>query len=136
VLNGTIRQTIRPGNKFIVGDRVGFFGWAGKPYRSPWINRCGPWTVTEVRNIYAYHDEIQHLCDNGERWPWGWIALDDIAAADGIAPPTGIALRDVLTAYHGPLTGQPFQIIRWETALSPVPTPTRREPPHPQRQQT
>ena len=40
--------------------------------------------------------------------------LDDLAARDGIEPPTGEALRDVLLEMHRiPNEGVEAQILRW-----------------------
>ena len=42
-----------------------------------------------------------------------WADLDDLAARDGIVPPTGEALRDVLFGMHKIPGPTPAQIIRW-----------------------
>ena len=49
---------------------------------------------------------------NGEVRPWA--DLDDLAARDGIDPPTGEGLRDVLLGMHAvPASGVAGQILRW-----------------------
>ena len=99
VIDGTIRQTIRVGTKFRVGDLVSFHGWSGKPYRSPWSFRTDYFVLTAARCIL--------ILPGGIVWPgamhdeyYAWRALDDLAARDGIEPPTGEALRDVLLGMH------------------------------------
>jgi hypothetical protein len=45
---------------------------------------------------------------------YAWRALDDLARRDGIEPPTGDALRDVLLGMHTiPDEGIDAQILRW-----------------------
>jgi hypothetical protein len=51
VIDGTIRQTIRVGRKFRVGDLVSFHGWEGRPYRSKWSFRTPYFTLTMARAI-------------------------------------------------------------------------------------
>ena len=84
----------------------------------------------------AVIEEIDHLWVDSEAWvlkdhddlthegyvtalnPWDTPhdVLDAIAKADGIDPPTGLGLKQVLEAFHGPFPYAPmmeFQIIRW-----------------------
>jgi hypothetical protein len=103
VIDGTIRQTIRKGWKYKVGDEIAFHGWEGKPYRSKWSFMTGYYTLTQVVNCVIKE--------------WGMVCLsldywhpDEIARLDGIDPPTGEALRDVLMSMG--CIGQ-AQILRW-----------------------
>ena len=113
VRDGTIRQTIRVGRKFRVGDLVSFHGWSGKPYRSPCSSRTENYPLTTVRNI--------RIVPGGIVWPgamheeyYAWRDLDDLARRDGIEPPTGEALRDVLLGMHTiPADGVEAQVVRW-----------------------
>jgi len=113
VCDGSIRQTIRVGRKFSPGDLVSFHGWSGKPYRSPWSFRTEYFTLTMARCI--------QIVPGGIVWPgamheeyYAWRELDCLAARDGIEPPTGEALRDVLLGMHTiPDEGIDAQILRW-----------------------
>lgn len=106
VLNGTIRQTIRKGRKFRVGDLIAFHGWEGKPYRSKWSFRTGYFEVVKVIDVTIDEDGFwQDVC-----FYQPWFHSDDIARLDGIDPPTGEALRDVLLSMG--CLGQ-AQIVRW-----------------------
>jgi hypothetical protein len=113
VIDGTCRQTIRTGRKFCVGDLVRFYTWAGRPYHSKRM------TVTEYIKIHTA-DPIQ-LFPYGVYWPyppanclWEDDYLNEIASKDGIVPPTGEALRDVLMSKNKiPATGIDAQIVRW-----------------------
>ena len=115
VRNGTIRQTIRTGRRFQVGDLVSFHGWQGKPYRSPWSWRTPYFELTEVYRIVAYPEHV--LAPGGGALP-PWPALDttelvDLARLDGIEPPTKEALFQVLGSMHDLSGGVGMQIIRW-----------------------
>lgn len=47
---------------------------------------------------------------------WDNSDIDEIARLDGIVPPTGMALREVLHEFYGEdLWGRPMMIITWET---------------------
>lgn len=114
---GTIRQTIRTGRKFSVGDLVSFHGWEGKPYRSRWSFRTPYAPLTAVKDITIHPIEgiVVHrpqgvvvVC------PWGGRAAATLATLDGIDPPTGKALRAVLLGLNPiPDAGAEAQIIRW-----------------------
>lgn len=52
VRNGTIRQTIRTGRRFAVGDHVSFHGWLGRPYFSKWSFRTEYFRLTQVWDIF------------------------------------------------------------------------------------
>lgn len=111
VLDGTIRQMIRVGQKLAAGDRILFHGWAGTPYRSPWSFRTPYFTLIAVIPIRIRPDGLLFE-SNGEVRPWA--DLDDLAARDGIAPPTGEGLREVLLGMHAvPASGVAGQILRW-----------------------
>jgi len=113
VCDGTIRQTIRVGTKFRVGDLVSFHGWSGRPYRSPWSFRTPYFALTTARAIRIVPGGIVFPGPLHEEY-YAWRALDDLAARDGIEPPTGEALRDVLLGMHRiPDEGVEAQILRW-----------------------
>ena len=114
---GTIRQTIRTGRKFSVGDLVSFHGWEGRPYRSRWSFRTPYAPLLSVENITIYPllGIVVHQPQGGEEvCPWGGWAAASIALHDGIDPPTGAALRAVLLGLNPiPDDGAEAQIIRW-----------------------
>jgi len=109
VRDGTIRQTIRVGRKFRVGDLVSFHGWEGKPYRSKWSFRTPYVMLNDVIPITI----LPHgFAAPHEFRPW--CLLDEIARLDGIEPPTGEALCRVLSGMHKiPFAGVGAQILRW-----------------------
>ena len=109
VINGTIRQTIRKGWKYKVGDQIAFHGWEGKPYRTPWNFRTGYFTLEKVIDVVIFSDGIQTVTPFGKFFH-GWEDLNIAAELDGIDPPTGEALRDVLLSMG--CTGN-AQILRW-----------------------
>jgi hypothetical protein len=114
VIDGTIRQTIRVGRKFRVGDLVSFHGWEGRPYRSKWSFRTPYFTLTMARAIRIVPGGIVVPPRPLHGEYYAWRALDDLAARDGIEPPTGEALRDVLLGMHKiPADGIEAQILRW-----------------------
>jgi hypothetical protein len=109
VLDGTIRQTIRVGRKFSVGDQVSFHGWEGKPYRSRWSFRTPYAPLKAVIPITIRPGGIA-----APREFRAWSLLDEIARLDGIEPPTGAELHRVLSALNPiPEGGAEAQIIRW-----------------------
>jgi len=115
VRRGECRQTIRTGRKFKVGDLIRFYTWKGKPYRSKRE------TITEYMEIWGTADIIIHHwgIQNGllgmEHERFLWEQCDMLAEKDGIVPPTGESLRDVLIQKNGkiPDKGIDMQIIRW-----------------------
>jgi hypothetical protein len=130
VIDGDCTQTIRactvskskktPG-KIIrkkVGDLVRFYIWEGRPY---WSKRR---TITEYMPLVQiipcriFEDGLtRYWSDGREGACFGpWVAYNCLAARDGIIPPTGEALRDVLISKNGriPDGGIEAQILRWE----------------------
>ena len=124
VLLGTCRQTIRvrkmnkktgklaPAKQ--VGDLIRFFVWTGRPYWSKQIDLTEYEPITGTEGIRILPDGI--TWSQGTIWhvdPWeslGWLAK-----LDGIIPPTGEAMRDVLIGKNGkiPAEGIDAQILRW-----------------------
>lgn len=125
VKRGECTQTIRTGRKFSVGDLIRFYRWTGKPYRSKRETITGYMSLGWIKAITILPDGIV-ACFFSEELNledgvyarctlWTWDELDEIAKADGIVPPTGEALRDVLIRKNGPIPskGIEAQIIRW-----------------------
>jgi hypothetical protein len=113
VIAGTCMQTIRTGRKFNEGDLIRFYTWQGRPY---WSKRT---TITEYASISMtfpigiYPWGIESGKNAGEWYLWN--NCDLLAEKDGIVPPTGETLRDVLIAKNGkiPAEGIDAQIVRW-----------------------
>jgi len=111
VASGEIRQTIRPGLKYRVGDQVSFHGWEGRPYRSRWTGRTQYYELIRVIDITLRPDGVQVYY---VVWPWNDPIIDDLARLDGIDPPTGQELGWLLiTMYDLPDDGMDFQVLRW-----------------------
>jgi len=115
VMDGCIRQTIRRTGKFHVGDKLIIHTWTGKPYRSPWGQRMNA-VIKEIIKIECYdeyYEEADWIC------PWNGPRATALATLDGIDPPTGPALKEVLEKFHGKFHGNDpdkaawFQVIRW-----------------------
>jgi hypothetical protein len=117
VRDGTCRQTIRPigkGPAKQVGDLISFHGWQGRPYHSSWSWRTPYTPITIAKSCLIRDEGIDNLKFQGEFGLWDWEELDALAEIDGIVPPTGIALRDVLMSKNKiPAIGIEAQIIRW-----------------------
>ena len=98
-----------------VGDRIRFYRWSGRPYRShpEYITRY--MELVNVENCRIRNEGIDDLRFQGEFGLWEWDELDRLAELDFIDPPTGEALRDVLISKNGrvPADGTPAQILRW-----------------------
>lgn len=118
VRKGLCTQTIRTGRKFAVGDIIRFYRWTGKPYRSKRE------TITEYMPLeYVFEIDIRkdgivtYNFDGYADAIFEWETKDAarLAQLDGIVPPTGEALRDVLVSKNGkiPESGVEAQIIRW-----------------------
>jgi hypothetical protein len=117
---GVIRQTIRPysaAKPKRVGDIANLFAWTGRPYRSPWA-----WHKREVI-IAVLEVRVSHDCFTlywpGSRsatdYDWHSSYVERLAQMDGIVPPTGPVLHDVLLAFHPKIgsKGLHMQVIRW-----------------------
>lgn len=114
VRQGTIRQTIRTGRKYSVGDLIRFYTWEGKPYRGKRTTITEYAPITNVKNCRISDQGIDDLLWQGEFGLWDWEELDSLADRDGIIPPTGIALRDVLVGKDKiSCEWVDAQIIRW-----------------------
>ena len=111
VKRGDCTQTIRTGRKFKVGDLVRYFTWSGRPYWSKWIFLTGYMPIYLARDITLFPWGFRIVND----FHWNYWETDQIARWDGIVPPTGEALRDVLISKNGkiPAEGVEAQIIRW-----------------------
>ncbi len=118
--DGRCTQTIRRGDKINVGDCIEFHNWAGKPYRSKWINRFDvtvieaiPISVDSELGIGARYLPNSNLI----KWnPWDSEYVDNLARLDYIDPPTGKVLREVLFKLNEPqkmFQSELYQIIRW-----------------------
>ena len=128
VLLGTCRQTIRVRNvnkktgKMApakqVGDLIQFFLWSGRPYWSKQINLTEYEPLVRVIDCIIYPDGLERISNKIGRNPickCPWSAWSCLAEKDGIVPPIGEALRDVLIGKNGkiPEEGIPAQILRW-----------------------
>jgi hypothetical protein len=119
VRNGSIRQTIRkynPKRPFKVGDKLIIHGWESKPYRSPWNWRIEV-HIDQLPEFEARDNGVNDLAPvAGYKFhAWNSTVMDRIAKLDGIDPPTGVALKEVLEKFHGEFSFNPvrFQVIRW-----------------------
>lgn len=121
VRNGTCTQTIRvigkAGPKH-VGDLISLHGYVNGR-GTPWTWRTPYFTIT-LADIFKIHGWGVSFFDKDEERDilLGWCELNKIALADGIVPPTGEALRDVLISKNGkiPPEGIEAQVIRWDPA--------------------
>jgi len=96
--DGRCAQTIRKGRKHEVGQVRWIFEWSGRPYRSPWGRRMLV-EIVAVDDCLVMEAVIQIVDGLGRiirGCYWHDRRADQLAAADHIDPPTGIALRDVL----------------------------------------
>jgi hypothetical protein len=115
VIDGKIRQTIRTGRKFNVGDLVRFYVWEGRPYRSKRKTVTEYAEIDYCNNITINHDGIT----SDIRTAFGlrylkWNELDFLAKCDGIIPPTGEELKKVLAEKNKiPASGIEAQVVRW-----------------------
>ena len=117
VLEGTIVQSIRIDTDLKVGDFVAFHGWSGTPYHSHWSFRTPfmPLNMAMPVKLNIKNDAF-YFPETGEtyRRPSGF--LNDLAALDGIDPPTTEELVRILRSMHGKGTLQ-GKILRWDPAL-------------------
>lgn len=123
VMKGECRQTIRartvnkktgkmaPAKQ--VGDLIMFFAWDGRPYWSKQIPLTEYTPLLEVENVKIVPLGI--IFEKGGLVPWMYTYMDTIAARDGIVPPTGKTLCDVLVGKNGkiPDDGISAQVLRW-----------------------
>lgn len=116
VLSGEIRQTIRPGRKFSVGDQIAFHGWEGRPYHSRWSFRTEYFTLWSVFPVMIYPHGIRFTY-NTEVSLWldaRVVALAELDGIDSTPGLAGIALGDLLNSMHRiPNEGIEAQIIKW-----------------------
>ena len=110
VLSGKCTQTIRPGDKYKVGDQTAFHGWEGKPYRSRWSFRTEMFDLNEVIDIIVFPDSI---FDYITKMILTDEECDELARLDNIVPPTKKELLKVLGSMHDLEYGVDMQIIRW-----------------------
>jgi hypothetical protein len=121
VLNGEVKQTIRPLGKHPMkrGDHILFHGWSGRPYWSEWSWR--------LNVIVSYVDQIEVFQD-GIWFPEGlffkWETLNLLAELDGIAKEDGMgygeSMGELFNRMHPDLIvsdgknhGKRMEIIRW-----------------------
>lgn len=117
VIDGTCRQTIRPIGKTLipkeVGDLVRFYTWTGTPYRSARTNITDYAPLIEVIDIIVRPDGMK-IRGLSFLFPWFDLGVESLAIKDGIVPPTGLALRDVLMSKNKiPEAGIEAQVLRW-----------------------
>ena len=115
VISGECTQTIRTGRKYAVGDLIRFYTWTGKPYRSKRQTITEYMPIIEVIGVYLGNCTFGYM-SVGCGYHWNSPLIDEIARRDGIVPPTGEALRDVLIQKNGkiPENGIESQIVRWK----------------------
>jgi hypothetical protein len=118
VIDGTCRQTIRPVKKphleKKIGDLIRFYIWTGKPYRSKRKTITEYMPLVNVKSCRISYNGIDDLYFVGEVGLWGWKDLDRLAELDGIVPPTGEALRDILMEKNNVTTDWiDAQVLRW-----------------------
>jgi len=116
---GKCRQTIRPvgkGPKKQEGDLIRFYGWSGRPYWSSWswVSQYEKlWLAEDIliipTGMLHYHNDKFQKEVNWDSWE-----MRNLAIYDGIVPPTGEALRDVLFSKNKiPKDGLEAQVLRW-----------------------
>lgn len=111
VFSGECTQTIRKGSKYHVGERRWVFEWQGEPRRSKWGRRV----LVSIFDVWDITALAAGVVEGEERWPW--LCLDELAAADGIEPPTGEALRETLKRLNGENWEGEYQIVRWRVLV-------------------
>lgn len=71
-------HTIRSGNKVKVGDKIQFFVWSNKPYRSKWIKIAEP---IEVKKVWDF-ELIDGFITIGDS---NYVNLNNVAKNDGLS---------------------------------------------------
>jgi len=135
VKEGKITQTIRPEKGISEGDSILFHGYRCKCGAEDWeplddfymklrCKACGKrmgyatrkwsWrkrvTVIEVVKATAYNWGLEFQ-DGSKKL---WRELDDLAKKDGIDPPKGEMLAEVLKSVYDLYRGKKIEIIRWK----------------------
>ena len=125
VQNGMIRQTIRKcreGREINPGDFILFHGWEGRPYRSKWSWRLKA-KVKRVGIVYLEECCLQPIGGqfsfvifrmNVESHPWNSEFANKLAELDGIVPPNGRELKEVLKKLNGPNWEGYYEVIEFE----------------------
>ena len=125
VLSGKCRQTIRKkrdNREILPGDFILFHGWEGYPYRSKWSWRM---KVKVKRVGIAYLEEccLQPIGGqfsfvifrmNVKSHPWNSEFATKLAERDGIVPPNGRELKEVLKKLNGPEWEGYYDVIEFE----------------------
>jgi hypothetical protein len=112
VIDSRCTQTIRPKWDKQVGDRIGFHGWEGRPYRSKWSWRAGPWEIIDIDNITVDENGIRffgEVCISEKRRPsqlngkqFIFMRLDEIHYWDGSNPIIMSPLTDPIMVSDDP----------------------------------
>lgn len=123
VFSGEIRQTIRRGERYQVGDTLTIFEWTGTPYRSKWGRRIDekvkvafPILINDLGVGVFNEGVVKNGLVNGTVVSWPSDLLDGLAMQDGVKPAKGTRLKKVLTQMHPDLdmkNGEIFQVVRW-----------------------
>jgi hypothetical protein len=120
VIDGTIRQTIRTGTKFSVGDLIRFYTWQGKPYRSKRTTITEYLPIKKILPLKLFPNGFYYDIPEDRTIAWrSSIYGQALAELDGIVPPTGVhkgvALYYILTEKNGqiPTEGIEAQAMRW-----------------------
>lgn len=120
VLDGSIKQTIRPSGKVPVkrGDTIRFHGWEGRPYFSKWSWQIRV-KVSRVNNIKMLHHGI---LEGGIFFRWESLNL--VAEADGIEQKEGMNHGESMGVLfnkmyrkelnENEMKGIDMQIIHWD----------------------
>lgn len=114
VIDGKIKQTIRQGERIHEGDTLLLHGFEGRVYRSNWTWRKEV-TVKRVQPIWVGDSGIA-FTPSIVVIPWDSKMVNALAKADGVKPPTGVRLKEVLEAINGKFSksrSEKYQIIRW-----------------------
>ena len=122
VIAGTCRQTIRAVKegswKKEVGDLIRFYTWAGKPYHSKRTTITEYVPLIEVLSVKIFVAGLEFPPFSSDKFSDDnfvvWHDLNDLAIRDGIVPPKGVVLRNVILSKNKiPIGGQEAQILRW-----------------------